>query len=67
MNDISVTLSADDRALLQTLREAGVSLDQFARKGAGALRDMETASHASATGIGARSALRATFSRQAWQ
>ena len=43
MNDISVTLSADDRALLQTLREAGVSLDQFARKGAGALRDMETA------------------------
>ena len=51
MNDISVTLSADDRALLQALREAGVSLDQFARKGAGALRDMETASHASATGI----------------
>ena len=32
MNDISVTLSADDRALLQALREAGVSLDQFARK-----------------------------------
>ena len=51
MNDISVTLSADDRALLQALRESGVSLDQFARKGAGALRELEDSSRASATGI----------------
>lgn len=51
MNDISVTLSADDRALLQTLREAGVDIQQFARKGAGALRELEDSSRASAMGM----------------
>ena len=50
-NDIGITLSADDKALLSVLRGAGSDIQAFAKQGGNSLRELQDAARGNATAI----------------
>ena len=50
-NDIGITLSADDKALLAVLRDAGSDIQAFAQKGGNSLRELQDAARGNTTAM----------------